>query len=41
MNSKNAQRIIDALRYFKLSSVTIEKELSEGWNARRMEEPAD
>ncbi len=32
MNSKNVQRIIDALRHFKLSSVTIEKELSE-WEA--------
>ena len=29
MNAKNAQRIADAIRQFKLSSVTIEKELSE------------
>ena len=29
MNSKNTQRIMDAIRQFKLSSVTIEKELSE------------
>ena len=29
MNSKDAQRITEAIRQFKLSSVTIEKELSE------------
>ena len=29
MNSKNTQRITDAIRQFRLSSVTIEKELSE------------
>ena len=36
MNSKNAQHITDALRQFKLSSVTIEKELSE-WESNRSE----
>ena len=36
MKSKNAQRIIDALRHFKLSSVTIEKELSE-WESKGSE----
>lgn len=34
MTSKNAQRITDALGQFKLSSVTIEKELSE-WESNR------
>ena len=29
MNSKNTQRIMEAIRQFKLGSVTIEKELSE------------
>ena len=33
MNSRNAQRIMEALRQFKLSSVTIEKELSE-WESQ-------
>ena len=33
MNSKNTQRITDALGQFKLSSVTIEKELSE-WESQ-------
>ena len=36
MNSKNVQRIIDALRHFKLSSVTIEMELSE-WESKGSE----
>ena len=36
MNSKNTQRITEALRQFKLSSVTIEKELSE-WESNRSE----
>jgi hypothetical protein len=36
MNSKNAKRILDALRHFKLSSVTIEKELSE-WEPKGSE----
>ena len=33
MNSKNVQRITNAIRQFKLSSVTIEKELSE-WESQ-------
>ena len=33
MNSKNAQRITEAIRQFKLSSVTIEKALS-GWESQ-------
>ena len=36
MNTKNAQRITDALGQFKLSSVTIEKELSD-WDAEASE----
>ena len=36
MNSKNTQRITDAIRHFRLSSVTIEKELSE-WESNRSE----
>ena len=36
MNSKDARRIVDALHHFKLSSVTIEKELSE-WEAKGSE----
>ena len=36
MNSKNTQRITDAIRQFRLSSVTIEKELSE-WESNRSE----
>jgi len=36
MDSKNAQRIIDALRHFKLSSVTVEMELSE-WESKGSE----
>ena len=33
MNTKNAQRIADAILQLKLSSVTIEKELSE-WESK-------
>ncbi len=33
MNTKNAQRIADAIHQLKLSSVTIEKELSE-WESK-------
>ena len=36
MNSKNVQRITDAIHQFKLSTVTIEKELSE-WESNRSE----
>ena len=36
MNARKAQRITDALGQFKLSSVTIEKELSD-WNADAVE----
>ena len=36
MNSKNTQRITDAIHQFKLSFVTIEKELSE-WESNRSE----
>ena len=36
MNSKNTQHITDAIRQFKLSSVTIEKELSE-WESNPSE----
>ena len=36
MNLKNAQRITETIRQFKLSSVTIEKELS-GWESNRSE----
>ena len=33
MNSKNTQRITDAIRQFRLSSIAIEKELSE-WESQ-------
>ena len=36
MKSKNTQRITDVIRQFRLSSVTIEKELSE-WESNRSE----
>ena len=36
MNSKNTQRITEAIRQFKLSSIAIEKELSE-WESKRSE----
>ena len=36
MNSKNTQRITEAMRQFKLSSVTIEKELSD-WESEETE----